>query len=422
MTDSENRSELLAELQKHADKVDDVKQYCTNEANTRGVLVEPLLEILGYDCRDPREVDREFTADVAGKKGEKVDYVVIRHGQPILLVEAKTLGHGLGRKEIEQLQRYFPFTPARLAVLTDGVRWRWFKGMSEPSRSHEMETSPFLRYDAREPSGVAAEWLYQVTKDGFNPDELLRIARRIELTSAVREWIDKTLVAPGLDDARRFNATASLGASDDEIPLVLESMQSAWGQLIGDTIVDPGPVAHVADNTDADDLAEHPTTPIDPGQTGAAHSSRSQVTLEFESHWDERLDLGNGKVLDANRLPRAWRIGDTDWNVEKNGTATTTSVLAELLRCDARNDEHGDLAIFLGLHYSSSQPEDRDLRPIPGFPDIYWNRNVTNWWKSIKILEYVASEIEFDPPPDSPLANNPRIEWWLPNKPKRRSG
>lgn len=422
MSASDNRSELLSNLQQHAKKVDDDKQFCTNEANTRRFLVEPLLDALGYDCSNPRDVRFEFTADIAGKKGEKVDYALMRDAEPVVLVEAKTFGNSLGGTERHQLQRYFPFTRARLAVLTNGIQWQWFKGMSEPGRSHEMESSPFLTYDAREPSEPAAEWLAQVTKDGFNPDGLLRIARRIDFTDRIGNWIYRAFVNPTETGARQVNEVAGLDATDDELSLVIESIQSAWVQMIG------GQVGVVRHAEESDDDAGHSasstdsTSSIQSGQTNIEESSSAfngdDTELQFVSHRDERLDLCDGRVLDSNRLARAWRMGDGDWIKEKNATEMTLAALGELLRCDRRRDDEQGLAESLGLHYDDMKPNNRKLRPIPGFSNIYWNMDLNNDWKA-RLLKGVASKVQFNPPPDSPLAKLPRIEWWLPNKPKR---
>ena len=173
MSETDNRSELLAKLQQHAEKVKDVEQSCTDEANTEIYLVEPFLDILGYNSRDPRDVNKRFVADVADRKGETYDYALMREGKPVVFVEVKTVGARLGGSEREQLQRFIPFTPGVLTVMTDGIRWHWYKERSEHGRPHQTESSPLFTYDVREPSETAAEWLAQVTKEAFNPDEFV---------------------------------------------------------------------------------------------------------------------------------------------------------------------------------------------------------------------------------------------------------
>lgn len=418
MTETDNRLNLLTRLQKHAERVDDVEQFCTDEAKTETYLVEPLLGVLGYDCSAPRDVIKRYSADVPGRKGEKVDYALMRDGEPVVLVEAKGRGNRLGRWEIEQLQRYFPHTPARLAVLTDGIQWRWYKGMSERGQSHQMESSPFLTYNASEPSEIAAEWLTHLSKDGFNPDALLRVSRRIEFTDKIRNWISRSLISPSAAGAAQISDVAELGASDDEIRLVVEAIQAAWKQVTDGHVV-------VRQQAAEDDRVDSSTNAADADSSNAPAtwtptpaSSEDTPTLQSTSHWDEHLEFGDGRVLDSRRQPRAWRIGDQDWSEEKNGTLTAVSVLAELLRCDARHRDEKEIAEDLELHYSLTKPRNNSLRNIPGFPNIYWYANVNNDYKA-RQLEGIASKIQFNPPPGNPLAEVPRIEWWLPNKPKR---
>ena len=125
------------------------------------------------------------------------------------------------------------------------------------------------------------------------------------------------------------------------------------------------------------------------------------------------MDLGDGRVLDANKLARAYRMGDGDWVKRRNGTLVATAVLAELLRCDGNHRDEKDIAAKFGLRYASEQPRDSSFRKIPGFSALYWNMDRNNHAKA-KMLEEIASKVQFDPPPDSALAKVSRIEWWLP--------
>ena len=56
----------------------------TEEA-TKTALVLPFIQnVLGYNVFEPTEVVPEFTADVGAKKGEKVDYAIMKDGEPIM--------------------------------------------------------------------------------------------------------------------------------------------------------------------------------------------------------------------------------------------------------------------------------------------------------------------------------------------------
>ena len=66
-------------VQQYSDKFDTM----TEEA-TKNAIIMPFLVLLGYDVFDPEEIIPEYTCDVAGKKGEKIDYVITTASLPYL--------------------------------------------------------------------------------------------------------------------------------------------------------------------------------------------------------------------------------------------------------------------------------------------------------------------------------------------------
>jgi hypothetical protein len=66
-------------------------KYLLTEEATKGTLIAPFIQALGYDVFDPEEVAREFTADVGIKKGGKVDYAILKDGKPVILFECKKI-------------------------------------------------------------------------------------------------------------------------------------------------------------------------------------------------------------------------------------------------------------------------------------------------------------------------------------------
>ena len=63
----------------------------------------------------------EFTCDVATKKGEKVDYAILKEGEPIIIIEAKRIGIKLQKQQHGQLFRYFSTNRCRIVILTTGA-------------------------------------------------------------------------------------------------------------------------------------------------------------------------------------------------------------------------------------------------------------------------------------------------------------
>ena len=407
----DSHSELFAKLQQHAERVNEVERYCTDEAKTRNYLVEPLLEALGYDCSDPRDVACGFISDVAGKSGETYDYALMRDGKPVVFVEVKTVGARLGGSEREQLQRFIPFTPGVLTVMTDGIRWHWYKGRSERDQSHQMESSPFLTYDAREPSEASAEWLSQLTKDGFNPEELLRISRRNDLTAQISDWIGRTLVNPSDTAAVELRKVVGLDASIQETPLVVDAIRAAWTRVVG------GPINIPTQDTTASEEIEIADEPVgvpdsqQPTETPTV-TVPSTGKLRFVSHESDQFDVGDGKVLSRHTRQRAWKIGGQDWQIEVSGTRLTTVLLGHMLACDSRRDNADALVHEFGLR-TFDEPPHWNWERVPGFSNLYYNKNISAQQKR-DFLAHVADNLLFDPPEDHPLGKSGKIEWWLP--------
>jgi hypothetical protein len=112
----------------------------TEEA-TKNAFILPFIGILGYDVFDPSEVVPEFTADVGTKKGEKVDYAIIRDKKVIMLFECKACDANLDESHASQLYRYFSVTESRIGVLTNGILYRFYTDLEEPNK---MDSKPFM--------------------------------------------------------------------------------------------------------------------------------------------------------------------------------------------------------------------------------------------------------------------------------------
>lgn len=84
--------QLVARLSQ-ADQLRGTK--AANEANTKAVLIEPILQALGWDTTDPSQVSREYRVF----DGTFLDYALLIDGQPRLFVEAKAIGEKLNSNQ-----------------------------------------------------------------------------------------------------------------------------------------------------------------------------------------------------------------------------------------------------------------------------------------------------------------------------------
>ena len=90
----------------------------SSEANTKKKIVEPLLELLGWDLRG-NEVRLEYPVRI-GTKPNYVDYALILESKPVVLVEAKAFDVILTSDHTRQIISYGRVEGVQWVVLTNG--------------------------------------------------------------------------------------------------------------------------------------------------------------------------------------------------------------------------------------------------------------------------------------------------------------
>ncbi len=185
-----------------------LKDTVQTEEATKQAFILPFLNTLGYNVFDPTEVVPELCADVGIKKGEKVDYAIMKDGKPIILIEAKHSAVNLDNVTPSQLYRYFSVTQARVGVLTNGVLYRFFSDLEEPNK---MDHKPFLEInmlDIQEP--MIAE-LKRLTKTQFQLDEVVSAAVELKYTKEIKKVLAEELASPSEEFVRLFTSRVYTG-------------------------------------------------------------------------------------------------------------------------------------------------------------------------------------------------------------------
>ncbi len=183
-----------------AERLDDVRKDTLTEEATKTALVLPFIRELGYDVFNPNEVIPEFTADVGIKKGEKVDYAICKEGAPIILFECKPCGAKLDNYS-SQLYRYFSTTKARIAILTDGVVYRFYSDLLEPNK---LDERPFLTLNLDRLSKDISDRIEPFARDRFSIDSVLEDAALLYAKSQIREHFARELASPSDELVRYF--------------------------------------------------------------------------------------------------------------------------------------------------------------------------------------------------------------------------
>ena len=212
------------------------REKATDEYKTRNVMVMPWINhVLGYNPFDPDEVVTEFTADVGIKRGEKVDYAIMRDGEPVMLIECKRHGMKLDAGVESQLHRYFISTPAKIGVLTDGAVYKLYSDIDEKNK---MDMRPFLEFDMLDPSSVDADTLMPFTKEGFDPSAILDKARDLKDVRDIQAVLRSDMEEPSEDFVRYMAGRLYSGV---KTPRIIEryarATATAFPALVRDMVV-----------------------------------------------------------------------------------------------------------------------------------------------------------------------------------------
>jgi hypothetical protein len=206
--------DFIDQLRVLATRVASVKDMIQTEEATKNAMVMPFIQILGYNVFDPLEVTPELVADVGTKKGEKVDYAILRNGAPIILFECKRSGGDLNINHAGQLFRYFHVTSARFGILTNGLVYRFFTDLEQPNK---MDEKPFFEFNILDFKDRDVEELKKFAKSAFDIDTILNTANDLKYTRAIQgrlaDWMANPpegfvrLVSADLMGNRKFTPT-----------------------------------------------------------------------------------------------------------------------------------------------------------------------------------------------------------------------
>ena len=177
---------LRVQLERHRKK--GLKEY-----PTRTIFIDPLLAALGWDIRDPDEVELEHpTVD-----GKSVDYAMKVNRKVVLHLEAKQLGDPLDDvKSITQVVGYAANDGIEWCVLTNGVRYKVYKASEKASAPDKLLFE--VSIDLNDGSGMTVEELARqfsrFSRESMAKGLLDQLGTEIFTTGKVRKVLDRLFV------------------------------------------------------------------------------------------------------------------------------------------------------------------------------------------------------------------------------------
>ncbi len=227
--------DFIDQLRVLASRITNTRGLIQTEEATKTSMVMPLIQILGYNVFDPLEVTPELVADVGTKKGEKVDYAILRDGKPIMLFECKKADAELNINHAGQLFRYFHVTAARFGVLTNGLVYKFFSDLEQPNK---MDEKPFFEFNILDFKDRDVDELKKFAKSAFDLETILTTATELKYTRAIQNRLADWMVNPPEDFVRLVSS--DLLGSRRFTPAVRDQFtpiaKRAFEQLIGEKI------------------------------------------------------------------------------------------------------------------------------------------------------------------------------------------
>ncbi|MCW3085956.1 MAG: restriction endonuclease or methylase [Bacteroidetes bacterium] len=188
------------EIKQLGERVNKLKDQILTEEATKTAFVMPFINALGYDVFNPFEVHPEFISDVGIKKGEKIDYAIMKDGQPSILIECKHWKQNLSLHD-GQLLRYFHVSKCKFGLLTNGIIYRFYTDLVA---ENIMDEKPFLEINITDIKDNQIEELKKFHKSYFDVANIINSASELKYTYELKNLISTELNNPTPDFVKHF--------------------------------------------------------------------------------------------------------------------------------------------------------------------------------------------------------------------------
>lgn len=209
-----------------------ILQIQTEEA-TKNALIMPFIKLLGYDVFDPFEVNPEYVADLGIKKGEKVDYAIMKDGEPIIIIECK---HHLEKLDPHnsQLFRYFHVCKAKFGLLSNGLNYRFYTDLND---ANKMDEKPFFEFNISDIKDAQIEELKKFHKSYFDIENISNTASDLKYTNELKAIITSELKDPTIVFVKHFASQVYQGKLTEKIlAQFTELVKRSSNQVLNDAI------------------------------------------------------------------------------------------------------------------------------------------------------------------------------------------
>lgn len=240
-----------------AERIEKLKENIQTEEATKNAFIMPFINALGYDVFNPLEVIPEMVCDIGTKKGEKIDYAIMKDNEPIILIECKHWKQDLNLHD-NQLLRYFGVSKAKFGLLTNGIIYRFYTDLKQPN---VMDDKPFLEVDLTDIKENQIEELKKFHKSYFNIDSIISSASELKYMGELKTIIKDEFANPSVELVKLLASRVYDGSMRQTIieqftPLVKKSLASHVSDIISERLKGALSANEEADNEEPQPMEE----------------------------------------------------------------------------------------------------------------------------------------------------------------------
>lgn len=225
--------ELKDSLNQLAERARKLKQNLLTEEATKNALIMPFIQALGYDVFNPLEVVPELDCDINKKKGEKIDYAIVKDGEPIIVIECKHWQQPLDIHKA-QLSRYYVASKAKFGLLTNGIEYRFYTDLVNVNIMDEI---PFLQFNIENMREIQIESLKKFMKENFNIAEIMGSANELKFMSELKKYIKELMENPSPEFVKQLAKNVYSGKfTESVLAQFTEMVKKAAASYVHDKI------------------------------------------------------------------------------------------------------------------------------------------------------------------------------------------
>ena len=161
----------------------------------------------------------------------------MQDGTPVILIECKSITENLERHD-SQLFRYFGTTPAKFAILTNGIFYRFYTDLED---ANKMDKDPFLTINILDIRDNQVPELKKFCKSVFDIDSIFSTASELKYAHEFKNIFTAQLDDPSDDFLRFFLQGCYSGPKTQNVmekfrPILKKALNDLVSEMMNDKI------------------------------------------------------------------------------------------------------------------------------------------------------------------------------------------